>query len=73
MALIGQGIGRLGSRARPSFRSVAQESMRKMLVFFTAVCVLGLVAGLIIGIVGAVELNHALDTTPTDSFNFNTP
>jgi hypothetical protein len=47
--------------------------MRKMLVFFTAVCVLGLVAGLIIGIVGAVELNHALDTTPTDSFNFNTP
>jgi hypothetical protein len=41
----------------------ATESIRKMLVFFTVLIVLGLIAGLIIGIITAVQLNDALTGT----------
>ncbi|SNR97600.1 hypothetical protein [Blastococcus mobilis] len=45
------------------------ESIRKMLVFFTVLAVLGLIAGLIIGIVTAVQLHEALNgTSGVDSF-----
>ena len=39
------------------------ESMRRMMVFFTVLTVLGLVAGLILGIIGVVEISHATSTT----------
>jgi hypothetical protein len=53
----------------------AQASMRKMLIFFTVLTVLGLIGGLIVGIIGAVELHHLTDpsTVTDDPFDFSTP
>jgi galactitol-specific phosphotransferase system IIC component len=51
----------------------AAESTQKMMAFFTVLAAIGLVAGLILGIVAAVELHHAFDTTSTTAFDFSTP
>lgn len=42
-------------------QTLAAESTRKMLVFFTVLAVLGIIAGLIIGIIGLNELSSAPD------------
>jgi hypothetical protein len=55
-------------------QTLATESTRKMMQFFTVLAVLGIIAGVILGIVCAVELSHAASTaTTTDPFGFPTP
>ena len=55
-------------------QTAALESMRKMMVFFTVLTVLGLIAALIIGIIGAVQLSNLVSNlTPSDPFGTSFP
>lgn len=37
------------------------------MLFLTVLAVIGLIAGLVVGIIGAVELGHVLDATTTST------
>ena len=77
-----QGIDRIPSQnatkeTRDAFAALSPDaraaaylaSIRKMLIFFTVVTVISLIAGFVIGVVGAVELHHANQVANTPSLD----